>query len=99
MRAYSAACLWSVLYNHQGVKAAINTEDVRGELALLQQEYQRSADIATYSKYISDRAEGGSSEDPTSMMNRNREAEERNNARMAVFTHTALTGILNLLEA
>lgn len=33
------------------------------------------------------------------MMNRNREAEERNNARMAVFTHTALTGILNLLEA
>ena len=39
VRAYSAACLWSVLFNHQGVKAAINTDEVRGEFALLQSEF------------------------------------------------------------
>ena len=60
VRAYSAACLWSVLFNHQGVKAAINTDDVRGELALLQNEYQRASDIASYSQYISGKAAGGS---------------------------------------
>ena len=39
VRAYATACLWSILFNHQGVKAAINTENVRGELSLLQSEY------------------------------------------------------------
>ena len=100
VRAYSAACLWSVLFNHQGVKAAINTDDVRGELALLQNEYQRASDIASYSQYISDKAAGGSTgADPATMMGRSREIEEKANSRMVVFTNQALTGILSLLEA
>ena len=32
-------------------------------------------------------------------MDRSREVEAKMNARMAQFTHLALTGILNLLEA
>lgn len=98
VRAYSAACLWSVLFNHQGVKAAINTDDVRGELTLLQSEYQRTADITTYSQYISDRTDPPA-ESPVSMMSRTREQETKANQRMAQFTNLALTGILNLLEA
>jgi hypothetical protein len=57
VRAYSSACLWSVLFNHQGVKAKINSDQVRGELSLLQGEYQRQTDISTYSYYVKDRAE------------------------------------------
>lgn len=88
------------MFNHQGVKAAINTEDVRGELTLLQAEFQRSSDISSYSRYIDDaasRGDGGG--DSTSMMARTREVEAKANARMATFTKEALTGILNLLEA
>ena len=82
VRAYSAACLWSVLFNHQGVKAAINTDDVRGELTLLKSEYQRTTDISTYAQYISSRADGPES-DGTTMMGRNREQEAAHNKRMA----------------
>ena len=82
VRAYSAACLWSVLFNHQGVKAAINTDDVRGELALLQSEYQRSSDIANYSQYV-DRADGSATADSATMMGRTRETEAKANGRMA----------------
>ena len=99
VRAYSAACLWSVLFNHQGIKAAINTDDVRGELALLQSEFQRSTDIAKYGNYIASSANTPSQETGVSMMDRTREVEAKMNARMAQFTHLALTGILNLLEA
>jgi len=71
------------------VKAAINTSEVRGELSLLQSEFQRSADIASYSRYIDERVTGGhqDDEDPTSMMDRSSERETRANKRMAVFTH------------
>lgn len=81
------------------MKAAINTADVRGELSLLLSEFQRASDIANYSKYVNDRADGSGHQNPTSMMDRTREAEQKANTRMAVFTHQALTGILNLLEA
>ena len=87
------------MFNHQGVKAAINTDEVRSELALLQSEFQRSADIATYARYIDDRAQGLQHENPTSMMDRTHERETEANKRMAVFTNTALSGILSLLEA
>lgn len=35
VRAYVVACLWSTLFNHQGVKAALNSGQVRSELQLL----------------------------------------------------------------
>ena len=87
------------MFNHQGIKAAINTDDVRGELALLQSEYQRSTDIAKYGNFITSSANAPSSDTGVSMMGRSREIEAKVNARMAEFTHLALTGILNLLEA
>ena len=98
MRAYAAACLWSVLFNHQGIKAAINTDDVRGELSLLQSEFQRQTDISKYGNYISSASNIPSNETGVSMMGRSREIEAKVNARMAEFTNMALTGILNLLE-
>ena len=88
-----------LMNNHQGIKAAINTDDVRGELALLQSEFQRSTDIAKYGNYIASSANTPSQDTGVSMMDRSREVEAKVNARMAQFTHLALTGILNLLEA
>jgi len=41
-----------ILYNHQGVKAALNRPEVVGELQLLRQEYQRQSDISNYSYYV-----------------------------------------------
>lgn len=35
VRAQTAACLWQTLFNHQGVKAALNSDSVRTELQLL----------------------------------------------------------------
>ena len=73
---------------------------MRGELALLQSEFQRTADIANYARYIDDRALGRpDDEDSTSMMDRSAERETRANKRMATFTSQAISGILNLLEA
>ena len=34
-RAYAVATLWMILFNHQGVKAALNRAEVVGELQLL----------------------------------------------------------------
>jgi hypothetical protein len=39
VRAYTAACLWTVLYNHQGIKAALRSEHAKSELQLLQNEF------------------------------------------------------------
>ena len=38
VKAQAAACLWVILFNHQGVKAALNREEVISELQLLRQE-------------------------------------------------------------
>ena len=35
VKAYSAACLWVVLYNHQGVKAVLNRPEIISEMQLL----------------------------------------------------------------
>jgi len=59
VRAYTAACLWSVLYNHQGVKASINNATVKGELMLLKDEFTRQVDISKYRIYVNERAERG----------------------------------------
>ena len=59
VRASTAACLWTVLFNHQGVKAALNSEQARSELQLLQNEYQRTTDISKYASYVTDKAERG----------------------------------------
>jgi len=44
IKAYTAAVLWALVHNHQGIKAAINKSSVISELQLMKSEYQRSAD-------------------------------------------------------
>ena len=97
VRAYTAACLWSVLYNHQGVKASINNATVKGELSLLKEEFQRQVDISKYQLYVKERAERGNPE-PTLVLSQNRKHEEAANKRMIEFTLIALNGIANLLD-
>ena len=87
-----------MLYNHQGVKAAINTENVRGELTLLQGEFQRYTDISTYAHYVSQKVEQNMPES-SPMLSKTRETERLANKRMQDFTLLALSGILNLLES
>ena len=64
VRAYTAACLWSILYNHQGVKASINTPQIKSELSLLKEEFQRQVDISKYNVYVRERAERGTVDTP-----------------------------------
>ena len=44
-----------VLHNHQGVKQTLNRPEVISELKLLRQEYQRNADISSYSHFLDDK--------------------------------------------
>ena len=82
------------------MKAAINTEHVRGELTLLHSEFERSSDLASYSQYIDRRNDPAQwTTQGTTMMSQNREIESAANKRMELFTTKALSGILNLLEA
>ena len=53
LKAYTAACLWVLLYNHQGVKAVMARDEIVREMQLLRQEYQRQVDIENYQYYIS----------------------------------------------
>jgi len=52
LKAYTAACLWVVLFNHQGIKAIMSREEILREMQILRQEYQRQADIDNYQYYI-----------------------------------------------
>lgn len=52
LKAYTVACLWVVLYNHQGVKAVLNRAEIVQEMQILKQEYQRQVDIENYQYYI-----------------------------------------------
>lgn len=44
MKAQTAAVLWTLVHNHQGIKAAINRSSVISELQLMKSEYQREVD-------------------------------------------------------
>ena len=66
---------------------------------MLQSEFQRESDISSYARYIDKRADPVGHGAGVSMMGRGREHESQVNARMAMFTLTALNGILGLLEA
>lgn len=94
MRAYSAATLWSVLFSHQGVKAAINNPSIRNEISLLQGEYQRQVDIKRFSHFVEPDVGAGNY-----LVNRDRDVEDSNIKQMDAFTLQALDGILHLLEA
>lgn len=52
IKAYTAAVLWALVHNHQGIKAAINKSSVISELQLMKSEYQRTVDKEQYSNYI-----------------------------------------------
>ncbi|CDW71951.1 UNKNOWN [Stylonychia lemnae] len=93
IKAYSSACLWMILYNHQGVKQMLNRSEVVNELQLLRQEYQRSADISVYSNYI--KAE--ETDDKIIKSIDNKKISSHETKRMNTFTLTALNGILKLL--
>ena len=44
VKAQTAAVLWTLVHNHQGIKAAINRSSVISELQLMKSEYQREVD-------------------------------------------------------
>ena len=47
----SACALWAYLYNHQGIKASLNKENVRNELELNKLECERELDKIKYEEY------------------------------------------------
>jgi len=49
IKAYTAAVLWSLVHNHQGIKAALNKSAVISELQMMKAEYQSQVDQAKYS--------------------------------------------------
>jgi len=100
VRAYTAATLWSVLYSHQGVKAAINNEEIRTELGLLQNEYSRQVDIEKYSHYRDNGVDPAHEFGGTNIVvNKDREVEACANKKMEEFTLLAINGIMHLLDA
>ena len=44
IKAYTASVLWCLVHGHQGIKAAINKQNVLSELHLMRSEYQRICD-------------------------------------------------------
>ena len=100
VRASTAACLWTVLFNHQGVKAVLNTVQVRQELSLLQNEYQRECDLTRYAEYVTHHAEKGQ-DDPQAFDIVDHSDEKQMDAirQNEHFILLALNGITALLEA
>lgn len=47
----AASALWAFLYNHQGIKASLNKENVKNELELNKLEYEREIDKNKYQQY------------------------------------------------
>ena len=50
IKAYTAAVLWSLVHNHQGIKAALNKSAVISELQMMKSDYQTQVDRAKFSK-------------------------------------------------
>jgi len=50
----AASALWTYLYNHQGIKANFNKENVRSEIELNKLEYERELDKLKYQEYHGD---------------------------------------------
>ena len=96
LKAYTAACLWVVLFNHQGVKAMMSREEIVREMQILRQEYQRQVDIENYQYYISK-----DQQDPQFHSNyiipQGQEDSGKNCKVYRDFTLQALNGILQLL--
>jgi hypothetical protein len=99
IKAYAVACLWIILFNHQGVKAAFNKPEVIQELQILRQEHQRQHDIASYQHYmVESGAPIGVSANNYYVMPLTNESEEYKDKRLKEFTLQALNGILQLLN-
>ena len=47
----SASAIWAYLYNHQGIKASLNKENIRNELELNKMEYERELNKIKYQEY------------------------------------------------
>ena len=97
LKAYTAACLWVLLYNHQGVKAVMTRDEIVREMQLLRQEYQRQVDLENYQYYISK-----DQQDPQYHSNyilpQQPEDEGSQCKRYRDFTLQGLNGILQLLS-
>lgn len=50
IKAYTAAVLWSLVHNHQGIKAALNKSAIISELQMMKADYQSQVDRAKFSK-------------------------------------------------
>lgn len=54
-----ASGLWAYLYNHQGIKAALNKPNIKSELELNKMEYERELNKIKYQEYHEERGESG----------------------------------------
>ena len=81
----AANAIWAYLYNHQGVKASLNKENIRNELELNKLEYERELDKLRYQEYHGE--ERGNNDGASA-------SKDGENVRLLV---TALTNILNIL--
>ena len=52
LKAQACATIWSLVHNHQGIKAALNKSEIINELQMLRSEYQRVADKQNYLSYV-----------------------------------------------
>jgi hypothetical protein len=101
LKAYAVACLWVVLFNHQGVKATFNKPEVIQELQLLRQEHQRQHDIASYQHYMQETSmplEATVSFNNNYVLPQGQDNDKYEDKKMKEFTLLALNGILQLLN-
>ncbi len=86
----AAGAVWAYVYNHQGVKATLDKENIKNELELNKMEYERELDKLRYQEYHGDQ------EGPGINVNDAEAAKkEGENVKLLV---TALSNILNILE-
>lgn len=109
IKAYTAAVLWALVHNHQGIKAAINKSSVISELQLMKSEYQRSADKDQYANYLGSSGSHQGPQQPEGINQEyhanyslvgNKTAQNKSLVKdMNLFILKALTGVLVLVEA
>ena len=54
IRCMTAAVLWTLVHNHQGIKAAINKQAIVSELQIMKSEFQREVDKASFLTTLND---------------------------------------------
>uniref|UniRef100_A0A7S3ITL5 Uncharacterized protein n=1 Tax=Strombidium inclinatum TaxID=197538 RepID=A0A7S3ITL5_9SPIT len=106
VRGQTAAVLWSLVHNHQGIKAAINKSAVISELQNLRSQYQRDVDKLGYLSALSDPKQPSAPEALNDYhanltvddVTRNQEAQAEVVKQTNEFVAKALSGILTLVQ-